>query len=347
MSYTFDGVTNTSGVFTHAAGTGLSYSVTDVNMCTAATGTFTVVQPAAISVTGVTQTTIACNGGTATVTITATGGTGTLSYTFDGVTNTSGVFTHAAGTSLSYSVTDVKSCGPITGTFTVVQPTPLNATSVTYTNATCAGSASGSITINGATGGSGNYEFSINGTSWQGSPSFIAGAGTYYVYMRDAVNTGCTKLLAANLTITEALHTDVTIGSEASNSLFANNGDEKTVVYNLTEIAGKSATAAVVRIFKPAGYLINFSTTQTTALGYTLDNFRWLKINENSSYVEYARTGADGNNTINCNEQLRIAFTLQRNTPNISKFNLNTQFRPAATELRLTNNTNSIVFTGE
>ena len=80
-----------------SAGTNLAYSVTDANYA-AATGTFTVVQPAVIAISNVLQSTIPCNGGTATVTITAAGGTGALSYTFDGVTNATGIFTHAAGT---------------------------------------------------------------------------------------------------------------------------------------------------------------------------------------------------------------------------------------------------------
>ena len=109
-------------MFTHTAGIGIPYTVTDANDCAPATGTFDVVQPAAVTVSNIAQSTIACNGGTATVTITAAGGTGLLSYTFDGVTNTSGIFTHAAGTGLAYSVTDANGCTPATGTFDVVQP---------------------------------------------------------------------------------------------------------------------------------------------------------------------------------------------------------------------------------
>ena len=79
------------------AGTGYAYSVTDANNCASATGTFSVVQPPVITVSNVSQSTIACNGGTATVTITASGGTGGLSYTFNGVTNTTGIFTGSSG----------------------------------------------------------------------------------------------------------------------------------------------------------------------------------------------------------------------------------------------------------
>ena len=74
-----------ASIFTAYSRTNLSYSVTDANSCTAATGTFTVVEPAAMTVSDVSQSTILCNGGTATVTITAAGGTAPLSYTFNGV----------------------------------------------------------------------------------------------------------------------------------------------------------------------------------------------------------------------------------------------------------------------
>ena len=174
--------------------------------------------------------------------------------------------------------------------------------------------------------------------------------------MRDKAHPDCVKTLNGSLIITEALHTDVTLGGQVFDNLFVNNGDERTVLYNITEIKGKAATAAVVRIFKPAGYLIQFDATQstyvdnsvpTTPVTYILDNAKWLLLNTTASYVEYARTGTGGNNTINCNEQIRISFTLKRNTLNKSKFNLNTQFRPAISELLLTNNTSSIVFIGE
>jgi hypothetical protein len=51
----------------------------------------------------------------ATVTIVATGGT-VYSYTFNSTTNTTGVLLRSYRTGLSYSFTDAKSCGPVTGT---------------------------------------------------------------------------------------------------------------------------------------------------------------------------------------------------------------------------------------
>jgi hypothetical protein len=91
LSYTFNGVTNTTGVFTGvSAGTGLSYSVTDANNCGPVTGTINVTQPS--------QLTANCSNNnaqlyfgysgdqSATITVTGSGGTGpykSISITMD------------------------------------------------------------------------------------------------------------------------------------------------------------------------------------------------------------------------------------------------------------------------
>ena len=165
MSYTFNGVgPQASNVFTGvSAGTNLSYSVTDVNSCTAATGTFTVVEPAAITVSDVSQSTIPCNGGTATVTITAAGGTAALSYTFNGVgPHASKYLTRvSAGTNLSYSVTDVNSCTAATGTFTVVEPAAITVSDVSQSTIPCNGGTA-TVTITAA-GGTAPLSYTFNG----------------------------------------------------------------------------------------------------------------------------------------------------------------------------------------
>ena len=221
LSYTFDGVTNTTGIFTHAAGTGLAYSVTDANNCTAATGTFDVVEPAAISVSNVSQSTIACNGGTATVTITAAGGTGTLSYTFDGVTNTTGIFTHAAGTGLAYSVTDANNCTAATGTFDVVQPAVISVSNVSQSVITCNGGTA-TVTITAA-GGTGTLSYTFDGvTNTTGIFTHAAGTGLAYS-VTDANN--CT---AATGTFDVVQPAAISV-SNVSQSVIACNGGTATV----------------------------------------------------------------------------------------------------------------------
>jgi hypothetical protein len=65
--------------------------------------------------------------------------------------------------------------------------TDLAAGPATFTNVICKGTASGTITINNPTGGSGAYEFSVdNGSTWQASNLFNLPLGTYYPWIRDA-----------------------------------------------------------------------------------------------------------------------------------------------------------------
>ena len=115
------------GTFTVPAGTH-NYTVTDANGCTGS-GSITVTEPTAISVTVVETTPIVCPGGTATVTVTASGGTGTLTGT--------GTFTVAAGTH-TYTVTDANGCTG-TGSITVADPAAVIVSNFTPTTG-CVGS---------------------------------------------------------------------------------------------------------------------------------------------------------------------------------------------------------------
>jgi len=59
--------------------------------------------------------------------------------------------------------------------------------SIAATDATCFGKSDGKVVISGVTGGTGIYEYSLNGGNWQSSPIFnnIAGGQTYNVVVRD------------------------------------------------------------------------------------------------------------------------------------------------------------------
>jgi len=78
----------------------------------------------------------------------------------------------------------------------ITQP-PVLAASIASTNVTCFGGNDGAITISGATGGYGTYEYSINGGgSWQASGSFAGlTPGAYNILIRDAAHTGCIIVL--------------------------------------------------------------------------------------------------------------------------------------------------------
>ena len=91
-TYTFDGASNSTGVFSGiAAGTAYTWSVVDGNLCEDS-GTLDVEENDELIADASVTTPIACNGGTATVTITAEGGDENYTYTFDGASNSTGVF---------------------------------------------------------------------------------------------------------------------------------------------------------------------------------------------------------------------------------------------------------------
>ncbi|HUC82252.1 MAG TPA: Calx-beta domain-containing protein [Flavisolibacter sp.] len=316
--------------------------------------THAVTQPAELSAT-VSSTHVSCNG-TADGTITvsnAQGGFGTYEYSINGgaTWQAYGSFASLAAGTYTLQIRDAANpgCTKVLNSNIVINPV-LSLVVKSSTNNTCAGSAEGMIEVEAA-GGSLVYQYQAGNQPWQQSPVFTGlAAGTYTIKVKDEA--GCVKEVTH--TITEPTNTDVTIGSNITDNIFLQNGSEQTIVYNLNEVLGKAATTATIRIFKPAGYNIVFEQSagswQNPVSGQTetLDNSKWAMSASTASYVEYSRTLSGANNTILCNERnVRVAFKLVRATPNKSKFNLNAQFRPAATEQQLSNNTNSIVFTGE
>jgi gliding motility-associated-like protein len=106
------------------------------------------------------------------------------------------------------------------------QPAVLNAT-VTSVNATCYGTATGSITISSPSGGSGAYDFSINGGStWQASGSFPGlSAATYIVRIRDRAAQGCIITLNGNLIITQPAELNANLSFTNATCFGKNNGN--------------------------------------------------------------------------------------------------------------------------
>ena len=146
---------------------------------------------------------VTCNGGSdRAIDITVSGGTPGYSYSWSHGPTSEDVTGLTAG-DFTITVTDAGSCSQ-DSTFTVIEPVVLNAT-VNSTGVTCTGGNDGSITISSPTGGSGSYDYTINGgTSWQGSGTFTTlSAGTYDVRIRDALETTCVVTLDGALVLTE------------------------------------------------------------------------------------------------------------------------------------------------
>jgi len=203
-------------------------SLTDFNNCSgtlSGSAVINVNQPPSLTLTG---TNLICyNVPTGAVDMTITGGTTPFGIAWTGPSGFTSPSEDISGLNEGYyavSVTDSKGC-TATASITLTQPPVLNA-SLASTSVTCFGANDGTITISGATGGTGNFEYSINGgTSWAGAGTFSGLApGTYNVRMRDAVNPGCILILNPALVITQPAQLAAAFAKTDVTCFGANNG---------------------------------------------------------------------------------------------------------------------------
>jgi gliding motility-associated-like protein len=191
-------------------------SVTDGNNCNgtvAGSAEIIVNPPPGLTLTG---TNLTCNNdNTGAVDLTITGNspfgiawTGPLGFT----ANTEDISGLQAGT---YNLTVIDTRGCIsTGSVTLTESGALNA-NLASSNISCFGLAEGTITISDPSGGSGSYEYTIDGgLNWQGSGNFTnRGPGTYIVMIRDAANPTCVVSFPPAIVITEPPELTATVSS--------------------------------------------------------------------------------------------------------------------------------------
>ncbi len=227
-SFTLEGNTQPTGEFTGLAPGSYNYSVADATGCTLS-GEVTVGALDPITA-ELLQTNVDCFGasnGEITV-ANASGGSGLFEFSIDLINwqpETS--FTGLAAGNYTISARDANAplCLYELGTITLTEPEILAAT-LNFTNETFAGANNGTITVSAPTGGSGSYEYSIDGITWQASGNFTALApGTYDVLIRDANAISCSMnlgqvviLSGGSLTATVAF-TNVTCFGAADGSI--------------------------------------------------------------------------------------------------------------------------------
>ncbi len=193
-----------SGTTINNLGAGVyNFTITDGSGSEPITGARTITEPAMLAATvSTSQACAGTNNGNITVT-SAVGGSGNYEFMLNNSNwQASGSFNALGAGSYTVQMRDASniSCIKTLGTQTVTE-IALSAT-LTTTQA-CAGTNNGSISVSNTTGGSGNYEFSINNGNWQTTSIFNGlAAGTYSVQMRDAAYNSCIKNLD-NQTITE------------------------------------------------------------------------------------------------------------------------------------------------
>jgi len=145
---------------------------------------------------------------------------------------------------LSVRDADNQSNSTTLGTVPIGQPAELNAT-VTATNETLPGASDGTLTVGGVTGGTGPYEYSINGTSWQTNPLFAGlTSGTYTIRVRDAV--GCLlsipKIIqpAGSLSAVVSYANPLCFGDKGSITISSPSGGPAGIVYQYSIDGGNT-----------------------------------------------------------------------------------------------------------
>lgn len=178
------------------------------------------------------------------------GGSGNYEYSIDGglTWQTLPYFTGLTPATYNVWIRDAASINctmDLDGTLNTLITQPLQlAASVTSGDVTCNGAADGYISITGALGGHGTYEYSIDGgLTWQSSGSFTGLTPlTYNVQIRDAVYTYCVEIINASVVITQptilsgtVAKTDVTCDGAGNGTITVNNaaGGHGTFEYSI------------------------------------------------------------------------------------------------------------------
>jgi hypothetical protein len=160
-------------------------TITDANGCSTVE-TFTITQPAVLSVTS-SQTDVSCNGGSnGSATVNVTGGTGAYTYSW---APSGGMAATASGLSTgtyTATITDANGC-IATQTVIITEPAILTAT-ISKTDVSCNGGTNGTATVN-VTGGTGVYSYSWAPSGGTAATASGLSAGTYTATITDA--NGC------------------------------------------------------------------------------------------------------------------------------------------------------------
>lgn len=224
-----------------------NYAVTVVNPngCTGTDSVLVIVNP--ILTTTINSTNVTCNGiCDGTIASIPVGGTAPYSYLWSNGATTSMVSNLCSG-NYDVFITDAFGCTVFAATL-ITEPTLLQINLTSSTDPLCNGSCDGSITVN-SNGGTGVYQYSIDGVTFQPSPTFTNQcAGNYTITVRDA--NLCIQTLNVVLNNPPALSiTTITPVNVSCNQ--ANNGTKNDGSISITAAGGTP----------PYNYSINNGTT--------------------------------------------------------------------------------------
>lgn len=217
-----------SNIFTNLAAGIYTIEVVDEMGCSAITDPVKIINPELLVATVDADTQVSCyNEEDGIITIFATGGTGNYSYILnDGIPQSSNIFTGLTHGTYVIEVLDEMGCSFETEAIIIDNPPMLQAYANIDSEITCHNYENGIISVN-ATGGTGEYMYSLNGEELQSSNIFTGlGHGVYDIKVIDEM--GC---IAFTNSLT--LENPIKIGAELDITQItcSDNNDGEIIVY--------------------------------------------------------------------------------------------------------------------
>jgi hypothetical protein len=244
-NYSINGINYQSGsLFTGLPAGTYTVFARDIASCVSTT-TVLITQPTAVAVI-VNGTSLTCNGGAnGMITVSGLGGTPSYLFSLNGTSyQQAGVFTDLGAGTYTIMVKDANNCTS-SGLMTITQPAAIT-TTVSTTNATC-GNTNGGILVLGS-GGTGGFQYSLNGTNFYSSGSFSPlASGTYYVMVKDGAS--CTKIVSATIAdsngpnIVNHSFTNISCngGNNGSISITGVTGGSGSLMYSINGVTWQSS----------------------------------------------------------------------------------------------------------
>jgi len=197
-----------TGVFLNqGAGTNYIVKVKDANNCLITGDTLSLIDPSAISINSEETTDISCNGfSDGEISLTANGGTGKLHYSIDNgsnfQTNNGNFISLDPVNNYQVVIKDDNNCIKNGSLLEITEPTEILITDFATTDISCYGLTDGIVSVT-AEGGTGNFEYSTDGTIFLDNSGLFTGLtkGLHQFYVREKDNIVCKT--TGNITVNE------------------------------------------------------------------------------------------------------------------------------------------------
>ena len=183
FNYSLGNQTNSTGIFENLEAGTYNIIITDENNCQQSTEA-TIQEPNAINIDPLQPQNILCAGETSgSLEIISSGGVGIHTYQLNGITNLTGVFENLSAGTYDILVTDQNGCTNSLST-EITESQPLEAIFTQGQNALCNGDNTGFFDLD-ASGGTGNFEFTLGNETNQTGLFENLTAGIYEVIISD------------------------------------------------------------------------------------------------------------------------------------------------------------------